>query len=174
VLIAMAGLPGTGQSTLAQRLAQELGAVILGKDEVRAALFPQPVQDNSTDQADIAIRAIYEAAAYIRGKFPGTAVILDGRTFTRSGQLHNLLTLSQSLNELTRIIECVCADEVARRRLEQDLAQGLHPPGNRTHALYLQLQAAREPIQVPHLTVDTGRMGLEESVQQCLAYLSNP
>jgi adenylylsulfate kinase len=39
MLIAMAGLPGTGKSTLANALANALGAAVLNKDRVRAALF---------------------------------------------------------------------------------------------------------------------------------------
>ncbi len=36
MLIALAGLPATGKSTLAARLANELGGVVLSKDTVRA------------------------------------------------------------------------------------------------------------------------------------------
>ena len=39
VLIAMSGLPGSGKSTLAACLERELGAVVLNKDRVRAALL---------------------------------------------------------------------------------------------------------------------------------------
>ena len=38
-LIALAGLPGAGKSTLAHVLAAELGAPVFDKDTVRAALF---------------------------------------------------------------------------------------------------------------------------------------
>ena len=37
MLIAMAGLPGSGKSTLAACLEERLGAVVLDKDQVRAA-----------------------------------------------------------------------------------------------------------------------------------------
>ncbi len=65
MLIAMAGLPGTGKSTLAERLKAELGAVVLNKDEVRAVLFPPPVLDYSAAQDDLCMAAIYAAAAAI-------------------------------------------------------------------------------------------------------------
>jgi adenylylsulfate kinase len=135
LLIAMAGLPGTGKSTLARLLAVELGAVVLGKDEVRATLFPPPVLNYSDEQGDIAMQAIYQAAASILRTFPGQAVILDGRTFLRAYQVRDLLALATSVNESVHLIECVCADEVARRRLEQDLARGEHPARNRTFDL---------------------------------------
>ena len=65
MLIVMAGLPGTGKSTLAGRLAAELGGVVLNKDAVRALLFPPPVLDYSREQDDLVMQAIYAAAANI-------------------------------------------------------------------------------------------------------------
>jgi predicted kinase len=171
VLIAMAGLPGAGKSTLAARLAGELGGVVLGKDAVRAALFPPPVLDYSAAEDDIAMRAVYAAAAHVRRAFPDQAVILDGRTFRRAAQVADLLAFAGSLGEAPRIIECVCDDEVARRRLERDLADGTHPAGNRTFALYLSLKADAEPITLPHLGLDTGRLSLDECVARCVDYL---
>src|SRR2546425_786694 len=61
VLITMAGLPSSGKSTLAASLKRELGAVVLDKDRVRAALFPARVLDYSDTQDDIAMAAIYQA-----------------------------------------------------------------------------------------------------------------
>jgi adenylylsulfate kinase len=171
MLIAMAGLPGTGKSSLAARLAQELGATVLDKDRVRAALFPPPVLDYSAAQDDLCMAAVYQAAAHILRTSPRPAVILDGRTFLRSSQVRDLLALAASVGEAPRFVECVCDDAVARARLEDDLARGAHPARNRTHALYLELKARAEPIGVPHLVLDTGRTALEDCVQRCLDYL---
>jgi predicted kinase len=41
-LVIMAGLPGTGKSTISRVLAAEVGGLVLDKDNVRAALFPDP------------------------------------------------------------------------------------------------------------------------------------
>ena len=48
------------------------------------------------------------------------------------------------------------------RRLEADQARGSHPAGNRTFALYLSLKAAAEPLTLPRLVLDTGRLSPEE------------
>src|SRR3954447_16212343 len=100
MLIAMAGLPGSGKSRLAACLEERLGAVVLDKDRVRAALFPPRVLDYSAIQDDISMAAIYQAAAAILGGNPRQAVILDGRTFLRPGQMQSLLDLAASLNEV--------------------------------------------------------------------------
>jgi len=171
MLIAMAGLPATGKTTLAARLAQELDGVVLGKDQVRAALFSAPVLDYSAAENDISMAAIFQAAAYIGKTFPRHPVIIDGRTFLQTKQIDALLALAGSLGETPRIIECVCADAVARQRLEHDLAEGRHPARNRTYALYRSVQEKAEAIAVPHLVIDTGVTPLEECVRRCLAYL---
>jgi predicted kinase len=44
----MAGLPGTGKSTLARVLANDLGGVVLDKDVIRAALFPAALIEYSS------------------------------------------------------------------------------------------------------------------------------
>ena len=115
--------------------------------------------------------AIFTAAAFIRKKFPQHPVLIDGRTFLRSAQVHDLFALAETLGETPRIIECVCSDEVARQRLEDDLASGTHLAKNRNFDLYLAVKARAEPITVPHLVVDTGKMTLDECVQRSLEYL---
>ncbi len=171
MLIALAGLPATGKSSLAACLEKELEAVVLNKDQVRAVLFPPRVLDYSTEQNDICMESIYRATAAILRAFPRQTVILDGRTFLRSAQVRDLFALADLVGEVPRMIECVCADEVARTRLEQAQLRGEHPAGNRTFALYLELKASAEPIQVPHLVLDTGRLSLEECLQRSLVYL---
>src|SRR5262249_25441835 len=79
VLIAMAGLPGSGKSTIATCLERELGAVVLNKDRVRAALFPPRVLDYSAVQDDVTMAAIYQAAAAILRALPRPGVISLGR-----------------------------------------------------------------------------------------------
>jgi predicted kinase len=127
MLIAMAGLPSSGKSTLAKCLERALGAVVLGKDGVRAALFPPRVLDYSAVQDEITMSAIYQAAGAILRAGPRQAVVIDGRTFLRPGQLQPLLDLAASLGERPHVIECVCDDAVARGRLERDLAEARHP-----------------------------------------------
>jgi predicted kinase len=171
MLVVMAGLPATGKSTLAARLAAELGGIVLNKDTVRAALFPPPVLDYSAAQDDITMSAIYAAAVCILRGPPGRTVILDGRTFLRAYQVQDLLAHAAQIPEVPAVIECVCSDEVARQRLEADQARGDHPAGNRTFALYLTRKAGAEPLALPRLVLDTGAVSIDESVRRALAYL---
>jgi predicted kinase len=171
VLIAMAGLPGTGKSTLASRLAEKLGGVVQSKDVVRAALFPAPVLDYSSAQDEIAMSAVYAAASHILKTHPAQPVFLDGRTFSKPGQLNAPLALAAELGVRLRVIECVCADEVACARIARDHTAGAHLAGNRTPDLYARAKAAAVPLEMQRLTLDTGTLPLEECVSRANAYL---
>jgi predicted kinase len=171
MLIAMAGLPGTGKSTLAARLAANLGGVVLSKDVVRAALFPPPVLDYSPAQDDAAMAAVFAAARCVLNADPGRAVILDGRTFRRAEQVADLFALGEAVGQPPVVIECVCDDAVAQERLTRDAAAGTHPAANRTADLHAAVKATAEPLIVPRLVLDTGRQGEDECVKRALEYV---
>lgn len=171
VLVAMAGLPGTGKSTLAARLAAAVGGVVLSKDVVRSALFPPPVLDYSAAQDDVAMSAVFAAAELLLRSDPGRVVILDGRTFRKASQVAELLAVGRAAGQDPVMIECVCGESVARDRLDRDAATGLHPAGNRTGALHAAVKATAEPLTVPRLVLDTGTLGPDEAVARALAHL---
>jgi predicted kinase len=164
VIVVMAGLPGTGKSTLAQELAARLDAVVLSKDRIRDATFGALV-DYSSAQDDFCMELIYQTAGYLHETRLGTPVIVDGRTFSRRVQVERAL---QALPEAQRWIECVCDDEVARARL--DAAPG-HLARNRTYALYCAVKTAADPLEIPRLTIDTGRLAPAAALARCLSYL---
>ena len=166
MLVAMAGLPGTGKSALAARLAAALGGVVLSKDVVRAALFPGAALDYSAEQDDLSMRAVFAAAAHLRRTRPDLPVFLDGRTFSKAAQVAALL----ALGEPVRVIECVCPPAVARARIAGDRT---HPAGNRTPELHDRSRAAAEPLTVPRLTLDTAELSLDECERRAREYLGS-
>jgi adenylylsulfate kinase len=152
MLILMAGLPGTGKSTLSQALAAELGGTVIDKDRVRAALFDPPDIEYSTEQDEFCMRVMLKVAGYLFRKDAARKVFLDGRTFSSSYQLSRATGYANALGQPWRILECVCRGETARHRLEHD---ALHPATNRTFALYLEVKARFEEITLPKTVIDT-------------------
>jgi adenylylsulfate kinase len=169
MMVLMAGLPGTGKSTLARALTAHCDGVVLDKDEIRSVLFPPAYLEYSAVQDDFCQSLMLDTAAYLLAGHPNLRVFLDGRTFSRAYQLQNALTAASRLATSYRIIECVCHEETARLRLERTRAS--HPAKNRNFELYKKLQAEFDPTPSPKLVVDTDRP-LEDCVATALVYLA--
>jgi predicted kinase len=168
MIVLMAGLPGTGKSTLARALAAQVGGSVLGKDEIRHALFSAGDLEYSTQQDDFVMDIMLQAAAWILRKNPGRAVILDGRTFSRRYQIERVLKAAAELHQSWRILECVSSEETARRRIESQASAGEHVAGNRSFDLYLEVKARFEPITFQKTIIDTD-LPLEECMNQAHA-----
>ena len=152
MLILMAGLPGTGKSTLSRALAAELEGTVIDKDRVRAALFDPPDIEYSTEQDEFCMRVMLKIAGYLFRKDPARKVFLDGRTFSRSYQLARATGYANALGQPWRILECVCSEETARHRLQHNTS---HPATNRDVALYLEVKAHFEEITLAKTLIDT-------------------
>ena len=161
MIVLMAGLPGTGKSTLSQALAAAVHGAVVDKDSVRAALFGAFV-DYTREQDDLAMESVYAAAAYLARS---RTVFIDGRAFALRAQWERGLMVASV------VIETVCLEATTRARIEA--AEGRHLAGNRTFQLYLDLKARREPITVPKLQVNTERP-IEECVRECVEYIAAP
>jgi adenylylsulfate kinase len=172
MLIVMAGLPGTGKSTLSRKLVSALNGVVLDKDTVRSALFPDRFTEYSAEQDDLVVSILYQVAEYYFRKYPGMAVLIDGRLFSRRYQVQGVVEFAARVQEPLRIIECVCSDETAERRLEHATAHGTHPAKNRSYELYLSIKARWEPIQEPKLVLDTDS-DLEVCAARALRYIQS-
>ena len=157
MIVIMAGLPGTGKSTLSRALAQRIGGTVLDKDIIRAALFPPGRIEYSAAQDDFCQSLMLQAAAYMLAQDPNVLIFFDGRTFSQRYQIQAVIAAAQELDTPFHIIECTCSEETARRRLEHDQSLGQHPAANRSFDLYLRLRTAFYPIPDPKLVVDTDR-----------------
>jgi predicted kinase len=156
MIILMAGLPGAGKSTLARELALRTGGHVLSKDEIRAAIFSPGDIEFSSGQDDFVMEVMLEAARYLLAKNPARVVFLDGRPFSRRYQIDRILQFAEELEQPWRIIECVCSDESARRRLDEERDPN-HPAKNRSFALYQEVKERFEPITYSKTVVCTDR-----------------
>jgi adenylylsulfate kinase len=171
VIVLLAGLPGTGKSTLAAAISARLEIAILDKDVVRAAIFPAPFVEYSAGQDDFCIRLMLQVAEYLLSRRPHLTVFIDGRVFAHTYQIEQVRDAATRMGTPFRLIECVCSEETARRRLEHDVQTGTHPARNRDFSLYQRVRATMDPISEPKLVVDTDRP-IEECAGLAVRYLT--
>ena len=163
MIILMAGLPGTAKSTLARELARLTDGRVLSKDEFRHSLFRPEEIEYSSRQDDFVLQIMLQTAGYLLARDPALRLFLDGRTFSRNYQIENVVAAADSMHQAWRIVECVCSEEIARRRLESDARSGVHPATNRNFQMYLEVKERFEAITLPRITIDTG-----DSLESCV------
>jgi predicted kinase len=171
MIVIMAGLPGTGKSTLARALAERLPGLVLDKDSIRASLFPPPYVEYSLSQDDFCVEIMPQTAAYMLTKHPELHVLLDGRTSSRQYQRDRVIEFCSQVRATWATLECVCSEATALARITEAVMANNHLAANRTPELYGELRNSWEPISQPKLVIDT-EDELEVCVERALRYLT--
>lgn len=167
MIVLMAGLPGTGKTTLALELARRLSGRVLSKDEFRHAIFRPDEIEYSSQQDDFCLQLMLETAGYLWSRDPKKMIFLDGRPFSQRYQIENVLAFGDALHQYWRILECICPEDIVRQRLEKDAVAGDHLARNRDFALYWDVKARFEAITFRKSVIDTSQ-DLDECVRQAL------
>ena len=148
VLVAFAGLPGVGKTTLAARVGTALRAPVLPVDPVERALHRYGLTGDVPGMA--AYGAVAGLAEVQLGL--GTSVVVDAAN-PAAGTRGLWFELSERAGVPLRLIEVYCGDEAElRRRVEaRHTADPLAPTWEQTR----QRGTGYEPLIGPRLVVDT-------------------
>ena len=155
MLIVLAGLPGSGKTTLAEALERLTGAQVLNKDVSRAALLPGRSEYSDAENDFVVERLLQQAEGLLRNgaKF----VVLDGRTFSKRRQVERLRQFPLPVF----LVECRCSEQSALTRIGADAD---HPAPDRSAQLYRRLRDSADPIDAD-LVVDTDALAPEEAAR---------
>jgi len=168
-IIAMAGLPASGKSAIALRLHEKLDSILLNKDHVRDLLFQQYV-DYTNEQNDLCLDTMYQVTSYLLSRDSAPIIIIDGRSYSRKSQIDALKSIVTRANAKLFLIECVCSDESAKRRLKLD--EGVHPARDRDYALYVKSKSAAEPLEEPRLILDTDNLSVDKCARRAMEFVT--
>lgn len=157
LLIVVSGLMGTGKSTLARALGEELAIEVLRTDELREELLPKDHQTAAFGEG----RYTPEAREHVYSELfrradhrlaQGTSILLDG-TFSQA-------TVRQAARDCGRArdadvveIECVCPREIALQRIRSRLGQAQADVSEARPELYDRQVAEREASAASASTV---------------------
>ena len=108
MIVQLAGLPGTGKSSLAAELVHRLEGrtLLLDKDRVRHALFGLQHALYTREQDDFCVITLFRIAAWHLRQLPVSVVILDGRTCSHAYQVTQVRRFATRARQPLRIIEC--------------------------------------------------------------------
>lgn len=131
LLIALIGLPGAGKSALAAFLLKRFQVRVVNRDEIRAALFPECAYSLPEKRAAFqALMLAIEVNAAL-----GESTVVDGMTFSRRSDLEKVSALAERYGLTMAPVWLDVDPEVAKRRIEADIAAGRNTPLDRVPEL---------------------------------------
>jgi len=165
VAILVAGVPGTGKSTLAEGLARELRAAVFSMDWQLGALTPFEVvtNENQTPLAEMML-----VGALARQLQLGLDVVLD-ETGHEVAARERYRRVAESLGARFIGVECVCSDADVHRSRVEGRDRGI--PGWRPSVPWEHVQRMQglwEAWPEAHLVLDSAKQDAETSLERVL------
>ena len=173
-LVLVGGLPGTGKSTIAERLATAIGAEVIRSDEIRRATpgaryAPTPGYLEGRYSPETTRRVYSELLRRAAGRLSvGQSVVLDA-SWIDATQRRAAEDLAEAATAHLTELHCVAPWPVAERRIRDRLARG--DDISEATVAVARAMALAEPEWLSAVAVDTSK-DPEESLADALASLS--
>ena len=130
MLIAMAGLPGSGKSTIAEILAGRLGATVISVDPIEAAILRAGI--DSDQPTGLAAYLVAETMAE-QVLLSGHSVVVDAVNAVEPARLQ-WRDLAERCDVKLRVIETVCSDPALHEERLVEADRGSSPPTRSSRA----------------------------------------
>lgn len=165
-LIAMAGLPGSGKSSIAEALSRSLGATLLSVDPIEAAMWRTGL---AQDQTGLAAYAVAEALA-IENLHQGQTVIVDAVNPVEAAR-DMWRKAAHALTIPISFIEVICSDRAVHQARIESRVRNIDGMPEVTWARVEERMREYEPWTEPRLVLDSAETPAGELVQVALAHL---
>jgi predicted kinase len=162
MMIIVSGLPGSGKSYFASRLARQFGATYLNSDLARKEIEAQgryAFDDKLNVYEEMASRAGEDLRK-------GKPVVVDA-TFYRKEMRQFFFTLAKLLRTSVALIEIVAEEEIILDRLRQR-----REVGEADLSVYKLVKSQYEALDREHLTIESKSSNIEDMLASATAYIS--
>ena len=179
LLVIVSGAPGSGKTTLATRLSEELGLTLLAKDHIKEALGDAVGVPDDVAGSQRLGRAAYAATFALAAESlaAGRGVVLESN-FRRGSSEAEIAALGSGW--ATRFVHCTAPPELVAGRYQSRFEAGERHPVHLDHERRAELTADLatgrfEPIELgcPTLVVDT-TSGYRPSLEAILTFARAP
>ncbi|HEY0745033.1 MAG TPA: ATP-binding protein [Chryseosolibacter sp.] len=163
MIILVAGLPGSGKTFFAERLAQELDLVYINSDQVRLAL-------NASGKYSPAERLL----VYKQMLVQTTEAIEENRdimvdaTFFHHTMREMFIRLADAYNVPIHVIEVVADEKLIRQRLQTPRKYS-----EADFAVYEKVREDFEGITMPHLILESTNNNVDEMLKTAMRYINS-
>ncbi|PIQ92569.1 MAG: kinase [Parcubacteria group bacterium CG11_big_fil_rev_8_21_14_0_20_39_14] len=145
-LIIVCGLPGTGKTTTARRLAVKINGVLLRTDEIRRR-FSKKRRYTSKEKQRVYNVMFFRAKRLLQA---GKNVVLDG-TFAKKKNRELARKIAKELGVNFQIIEVICDENIVKQRISKRFAD----ESEAKFKHYLEHKKIFEPISEKHIIINT-------------------
>jgi predicted kinase len=160
MVVIVFGLPGTGKSYFASRLAERITAEYINSDRLRKELFPE--RTYSDKEKEMVYREMLEKTK--RAINDNTNVVLDA-TFYKNDTRNRLLKEIKDKAKIT-LIEIRAAEDIIRQRLQKE-----RPFSEADFGIYKLIQQQWEPLNAPHLILSSTDYNINDMLQKAMDHL---
>lgn len=162
MIVIVLGLPGSGKSYFASRLAQLLGADYVNSDRLRKELFPKRTYsaEEKSKVYEVMFKTMEEAIAHRKN------LVLDA-TFHKDAKRKQFADGIKGKEQLF-FIEVQAKENTIKERLKKN-----RPYSEADFKVHQLIRQQWEPLQIPHLTLESTNDNIDSMLQEAAKYLND-
>lgn len=159
MVIIVCGLPGSGKSFFARKLAKTMGARYINSDAVRFKMFTVRGY-TAEEKEEVYAEMLREAKQWISQQ---RDVVLDATFY----QQHLRDKFKDALTPATvHYIVVQAKDELIRSRLSKPRSDS-----EADYSIFKKIKAAWEPFKIPHQVIESSEDNIDDMLNQARQYL---
>lgn len=161
MIILVAGLPGSGKSYFASRLAAQFKAAYISSDQVRKTIDGRSKYDLKDKLS------VYREMANLTEEYLGKGenVVVDA-TFYRKTMRNLIYTLADKYSTEIYFIYIEAEEDLIRQRVSKK-----RPDSDADFEVYKKIKEEYETIEFPHLNLQSTDNNIAEMLQQTKEYI---